>query len=562
MSADRDPLEDLLASISDGRPPDWDAGARAAPSQRDRLESLREVSRIAEFHRGLQQGPADRPSPERWGDLLLLERIGAGARAEVHRAWDPALRREVALKLLHPGVDDAALLDEGRAAARIRHPHVVTVHGIDRRDGRIGLWMELVRGITLEQRVRAEGPLAPAEARRLGLELGEALVAVHAAGILHRDVKPANVVRDASGRHVLADFGLGGAEARARSDDAGPSGTPMYMAPELLEGAPASERSDVYALGMTLWFASTGRHPFEAGTLAELTAQAARGPSGEPLRARKDLSREWVLTLERAIAPDPARRFADARALLAAIGAASPDPRRRGPGRVIALTAFAVLVVLAGAFGLWRARHAPPAPAPTAAPAAAPASYSVEATFLRRERDQATRLVAGDRVRPGDRLSLELRTSRPGWVYVLDEDDRGERYLLFPQPLFDAKNPLPADSTRVLPGTVGGNEQAWTVTSAGGREYFLVVVSPEPLPELESELAHLPAPTPDRAVEYARVGPATVERLRGVGGLTELPQGSVAPTPRSPLFARFRALSGKETDVHGVWVRQIVLENP
>ena len=163
---------------------------------------------------------------------------------------------------------------------------------------------------------------------------------------------------------------------------------------------------------------------------------------------------------------------------------------------------------------------------------------------------------------PGDRLSLEVRATRPAWIYVLNEDERGERYLLFPQPRFDASNPLAADSTFVLPGTLGGKEHAWTVTSVGGREYFLIVASPRPLPEIEADLKLLPAPLPGRPIDYAPVGEATVERLRGVGGVAELPRDAARPAPRSRAFDRFRALAGRETDIHGVWIRQINLENP
>jgi hypothetical protein len=165
-------------------------------------------------------------------------------------------------------------------------------------------------------------------------------------------------------------------------------------------------------------------------------------------------------------------------------------------------------------------------------------------------------------VRPGDRLSLEVRATRPAWIYVLDEDEHGERYLLFPQPRFDVRNPVPADSMLVLPGTVGGKENAWTVTSPGGREYLLVVVSPKPLPEIEADLGRLPPPQPGRPIEYAKVGEEAVERLRGVGGVSELPSTEAPPVVRSPAFDRFRALAGRESDIQGVWVRQIVLENP
>jgi hypothetical protein len=518
--------------------------------------------------------------PERWGDLLLLERLGGGAQADVFRAWDPALQRDVALKLLRAGVDGAALLDEGRAAARIRHPHAVAVHGIDRRDGRIGLWMELVRGIDLEREVGARGPLAAAEAARLGAQVGSALAAVHAAGLLHRDVKPANVVRDGEGRWVLADFGLGlrwdGAALRA----AGASGTPMYMAPELLAGADASERSDIYSLGALLWFALAGRHPFEARSLEELVRAAAVGPRPALREARPEVPPALASIVERAMAPEPAGRYARAQQLIEALETRGADPavgpraRRRG---VAAIAAAALVAVLAAAalFIDGPGRRAR-APAPAGAPAGAPASpgpvavgtpaaepYSVAASLLRRDDRGSVRVGNGDRVKPGDRLSLEFRASRPAWVYVLNEDERGERYLLFPQPLFDTQNPVPADTTLVLPGPVGGRENAWSVTSAGGREHFLIVASPEPVPELEAELDRLPAPEPGRPIRYATVSAPALERLRGVGGVVDLPRADeTPPAGRVPAFERFQSLAGRETGVRGVWVRQVQLENP
>ena len=526
---------------------------------RGRIDTLRDLSHIAAFSRGLQRGAESGPpaAPERWGDLLLLERIGSGAHADVYRAWDPRLQREVALKLIRPGSGaESEWLEEGRAAARVRHPHVVAVHGIDRHDGRVGLWMELVRGVTLERRVQEHGPLDPAEAVRLGTEIGSALTAVHAAGTLHRDVKPANVVRDDEGRHVLTDFGLGLRRDRGTAP-AAPTGTPMYMAPELLAGSPATERSDVYSLGMTLWFALAGRHPFEATTLPELIEAARRGP--RLLRSvRAGIPARLAAVVERAIAPAPEARFAGPREMVEALGVATPEGWRAHPHAVAAVGG--ALLALLAAFVLWRSTSrvvdAPPPPALSAA------TYSVEASFLRRDASGATRLVTGDRVRPGDRLSLELHASRPAWVYVLNEDERGERYLLFPQPRFDLQNPLPADRALVLPGPIDGRENAWTVTSAGGREYFLVVASPEPVAELEADLGRLPAPRPGRPVDYARVGEAAVERLRGVGGVTPLPPETAPPVPRSRAFDRFRALAGRETGITGTWVRQIVLENP
>ena len=547
--------ERLVEAISDGAAPDWSAAAARGGA---RIDALRDLEKIAVFHRDLQRGAEPVAAPESWGDLKVLTRLGSGAQADVFRAWDPGLEREVALKLMRAGGDDAALLEEGRAAARVRHPNVVTVYGVDRRDGRVGMWMELLRGTSVEQEVRARGAFDVVTARKLGLEIGAALEAVHAAGVVHGDVKPANVVRGDDGRFVLADFGLGSASGDGRLL----AGTPMYMAPERLAGAPASERADLYSLGMVVVFALTGRHPFPVESLGELVEMAKRG-LGRPLRERRgELAPTFARAIERAIAIDPANRFGSVREFVTALSVANaswPAAYRRA-----VVTGALATGLLAAAAILYQSRIAPRTVAtpPSTATAPAPAPYTVEASFLRHGANGAARLVAGDRLKPGDRLSLEMRVSRRAWVYVLDEDERGARYLLFPQPRFDARNPLPVDSTVVLPGAIGGRESAWRVTSAGGRETFLVVASPEPLAEIEAELGRLPAAEPGRPVEYARVGDAAVERLRGVGGIAELTPAETRTTPRPTAFDRFRSLAAKESDVQGVWVRAIVFENP
>src|SRR6185503_15336331 len=117
------------------------------------------------------------------------------------------------------------------------------------------------------------------------------------------------------------------------------------------------------------------------------------------------------------------------------------------------------------------------------------------------------------------------------WVYVLDSDERGETYLLFPEPIFETANPVPPNALHVLPGTREGHESAWTVTSRGGREHLLVVASPERVPELEAELGQLPAPRAGRPIEYAKVGSAAVERMRGIGGVSEVTGAAPARGP-------------------------------
>ena len=172
-----------------------------------------------------------------WGTFRLLEKVGEGAYGEVYRAWDTRLDREVALKLLPPGFGDEAapatsIIEEGRLLARVRHPNVVTIYGAERIDNRIGLWMEFVKGRTLEQILEQGTVLNPSETVAIGLELCRAVSAVHGAGLLHRDIKAHNVMRSEDGRIALMDFGTG----RKLDDDASLdlAGTPLYLAPEVL----------------------------------------------------------------------------------------------------------------------------------------------------------------------------------------------------------------------------------------------------------------------------------------------------------------------------------------
>jgi serine/threonine protein kinase len=545
--------------VASGEAVDWKrAESTATGPSRPRVRALRDVARIADFHRSLQRetAPDETREIERWGDLLLLERVGSGKSGHVHRAWDPALQREVALKLSQTDVAPEEWLSEARALAQIHHPHVVGIYGAAVRDGRAGLWMEFLEGPSLEDELARRGPLAPAEVRRVGAQLAGALDAVHRAGIVHRDVKPSNVVLTRDGRAVLTDFGLGlksGVQARSPF-----SGTPLFMSPERLAGAAARPSDDLYALGATLWCALAGKPPFGVTTLEDLRDVVTRHEPAARVPDPPGAPRALAGVLRKAMSPAAAQRYESAPAFGAAL-AATAHPRRRW--LVPAVTIVIVGLIAASTFLRPRTETARRASPPPAAPAPV-ATFDVSASFVRESPRGERTLLAGDRVAPGDRLAFSYRSTVPSWVYVLDSDEKGESYLLFPQPLFDRKNPLPADSTIRLPGTRAGRESAWTVTSRGGREHLLVVASPRPLPELEAQLSQLPAPSPDRPVVYARLGPAILDHLRGIGGVADAVHGPAAPAEEPPVFEHIRVLAGQEQGVSGVWVRQVVLENP
>ena len=247
------------------------------------------------------------------------------------------------------------MLQEGRRLARVRHPNVVTVFGSDRLDGRVGLWMEFVHGCTLAQQVRERGVFAPRDVAEIGVQICLALAAVHEAGLLHRDVKAQNVMREDDGRLVLMDFGAG----RERLDDSHEfAGTPLYLAPEIFDGRAPSVQSDVYSVGVLLYYLLTGAYPVTARSVREMR-DAHRSDAAVPLNAvRPRIPTRLVRAIERALSVKPADRFGSAddmaRALAAAAGPAMAAKRL---GAVLALTAVGSIAAF-GAMNsaFWRDR--------------------------------------------------------------------------------------------------------------------------------------------------------------------------------------------------------------
>ena len=187
--------------------------------------------------------------------------------------------------------------------AKVRHPNVVSIYGAEQIGDQIGLWMEFVRGHTLEQILDQRKVVSAAEAVDMGLELCRAVSAVHGAGLLHRDIKAHNVMRAEDGRIVLMDFGTGRElEDEASSDLAG---TPLYLAPEVLQGQKATARSDTYSLGVLLYHLVTGSYPVQARTVREVRRAHERGERTAVRTARSDVPAKLARAIERAIDPDP-----------------------------------------------------------------------------------------------------------------------------------------------------------------------------------------------------------------------------------------------------------------
>ena len=621
MTADENRLLEIAASVSDGSEVDWAGAERSAEGEGARralrqLRLLAAIGRLADpsppvlgedAHpapaadrtrtlpalggggaRGVRRpvapasealSPTSASAPTHWGHLEILELAGSGAFGDVYRAWDTLLDREVALKLLRLSEPPAAkgasgdpgrILAEGRLLARVRHPSVVQVYGADTHDGRVGIWMEFVRGATLEDLLAERGPFGAGEAALIGRDLCRALSAVHGLGLVHRDVKTRNVMREEGGRIVLMDFGLGSESSEGSAGATPiPAGTPLFMAPEVLRGEAPSPGSDLYALGVILFRLVTGRYPVEGDTPAAIAArhEAGRMP---PLRdLRPDLPEAFVSAVERLLARVPAERFASAGEADRALAGASPAgpgpgedappatraPSRRGsPPRRLLVAAGVVLLLAAAAAGS-RSLRGLLSPAD--------AAYAIDVAFRRVTPGGSEPLVPGSRITPGDELFMELRGSRSLYAYVLNEDDRGNAFLLFPLPGYELSNPLPSGRLLKLPGRREGVDVRWQVTSAGGQEHFLVVTSPRPVPEFESEVRALPRPEVGRPVVAAPMNAGLARRLRGVGGLTQGPEGAGSSDSIVSRIADLaQRLGGREETTRGIWMRRIDLENP
>jgi Tol biopolymer transport system component len=338
-----DDVAALARAIAERHSVDWaSAQASTSPEWRDAVHELSVIAEIAAFHGGTK----DR-APQTWGAFRILELAGHGTYGHVYRAIDPRLDREVALKLLPPG--DAATerhtacIEEARLLARVRHPNVVTIYGADWIDGRVGLWMEFVQGRTLGQVLQQDGPLAPRDLAIVCRDVCHALDAVHEAGLLHRDIKAQNVMRDERGRHVLMDFGAGRHAGRLSSPDL--AGTPLYLAPELLNGEPASRQSDIYSVGVLLFRLATARYPVEGSTLEQLRDRHAASDRSDLSLLRPDYPDALVKLIERASSERASDRFSTARAMAEAASRIVDGDQPQRKRRPLVWTAASVVVL-------------------------------------------------------------------------------------------------------------------------------------------------------------------------------------------------------------------------
>lgn len=304
--------------------------------------------------------------PRRIGHYEILETLGSGAMGTVYLAQDSHLQRRVALKVLRVtgnlSDDDARnrVMHEARTASTLNHPNICQIYEVGGSGRESWIAMEYVTGPSLASIVRSRGPLPSAEVIRLGTALAEALAHAHHRGIVHGDLKSANVAVDEAGRAKVLDFGLSRRLAEPLADDVTHTtiaqatsvidGTPAYMSPETIAGQPRDERVDLWALGVLLYELQTGVLPFQGHNLLDLAATIARGPAPE---LPPDTPPRLAEVLSRLLSRDPARRYATAAQVAAALEACEDglttrptgELRRRRPAIMAAIAVAAAAIV-------------------------------------------------------------------------------------------------------------------------------------------------------------------------------------------------------------------------
>ena len=298
------------------------------------------------------------------GRYGLSEVIGTGGMATVHRAYDTKLGRFVAVKLLRrEAIKDSDIAmrfrREALAATVLRHPNIIACLETGTDDGQPFLVMELIEGEDLAARLRRDGRLPPTDAARIGLDIARALGVAHIRGIVHRDVKPGNIVLARDGRAMITDFGIARLFADAEGAVPGTTlGSVHYFSPEQATGATTTPASDIYSLGLVLYESLTGQRAWSGETTAALAAAriGSRVASTQTLRPSVPAALDAIVM--RALDPDPAQRFDNGNAMAAALEpiVAHPDPASP-------TTSFDSAVIAATA-----AQRLAPAPAPAAPP--------------------------------------------------------------------------------------------------------------------------------------------------------------------------------------------------
>lgn len=339
----------LLNQLAEKGEVDWDTQPIDGDEDAELLAQLKSIDDIQKVFavkhpHDSSHLPAESQALFHWGQLQVLAPLGEGGYGEVFQAYDPVLNRKVALKLLKPNqlaaFHSKLFIEEAQRMAQVRNRHVLAIHGAAVYDGRAGFWADLIVGETLENQHHVNQTAL----LKVAGDMAHALQAVHQAGLVHGDVKAANVMFDQNHQHVLMDFGAG-----LTSGSAHPSnhsvGSPLLMAPELFKEQPKSAATDMYALGCLLFKLASDQYPVQGNNVLDIVAAHQRQEYAQLAGLRSDLPRSLTSTIQQLIDPDPARRLTAAQ-LAERVVAITKEPRRKKVKRLVYGIMGALLVGL------------------------------------------------------------------------------------------------------------------------------------------------------------------------------------------------------------------------
>jgi len=332
------------------------------------------------------------------GRFRLDEKIGTGGMSTVYRAFDPTLERWVAIKMMHRDISsDPDQLErfrrEARTVARLNHPHVVTVIDAGEDDGAPYIVFEYVEGETLKERIRRLGSLPVPEAVAYAIEIGRALSSAHAHRLVHRDVKPQNVLIDADGRAKVTDFGIARSlEAHGLTSPGRVLGTTDYVSPEQALGHDVTEQSDIYSLGICIYEMLTGEVPYRADTQVAVAMQHVKEPLPDVQRRRPEISAALAAVIEHATAKETRHRYATVDAMVHDLEEVlAIEAARTGETSGEATTVLRSLPGETGDFAPARLRRSRPSPSSSRPATSASARASSSRTRpTRRSRSRST----------------------------------------------------------------------------------------------------------------------------------------------------------------------------
>jgi len=435
------------------------------------------------------------------GRYRVRRLLGAGTFAAVYLAWDEQLCRDVAVKVPHPAcLADAAqrqrFVEEARAVAALKHSGIVALYdAAETEDGAVYLVMQYVPGQSLRQ-LLDQRPITPEEACRILAEVADAIDAAHHTGVIHRDLKPGNILLDEQNRPHVCDFGLALREHDQPDRRGEYAGTLSYMAPEQLRGQShqLDGRADIWAMGVILYEMLTGRQPFVGRTRAELAEEVLTRDPRPPRQIDARIGRAAERICLHCVEKRPAHRFPTARDLADELRRARGEPRRAWRTPLVGAALLVCLVLASLGLGAWWSRSRPLAAPPVPLEGSLELSVWNPAEPLRQGVPISREGVAP--LRSGDRVRLDVQLNQPAHLYLLWLDTHALPAPVYPWRAGDW-NRLPAALEPARFVTLPEDRQGgWTVrTSHSGTETLLLLVRRTPLPagvDLRELLHRLP----------------------------------------------------------------------